>query len=200
MTELSEYSLDADGFRRAFLNGEGSPGEPEDGVPGQLTSAAVLVPVVVRSVGLSMLLTRRTDHLHDHAGQVSFPGGRAEPGETPEETALREAEEEIGLTADRLELLGRLPEYCTATGFSITPVVALVRPPFELVLDSFEVADAFEPPLSFLLDPANHKRHEIHYKGCLRQYWSMPWHGYHIWGATAGIIVCLHRRLLFAGL
>ena len=193
-----EKALTADAFRRAFLAGEGAPGEPEEGVPERLTPAAVLVPVVVRAEGLSLLLTRRADHLHDHAGQVSFPGGRAEAGETPEETALREAEEEIGLKVERLELLGRLPEYCTITGFSITPVVALVRPPFELVLDSFEVAESFEPPLAFLLDPANHQRHEIHYQGRLRHYWAMPWQGYHIWGATAGMIVTLRRRLLFA--
>ncbi len=191
--------MTAEAFRRAFLAGEGSPGEVEEGLQTALTRAAVLVPVVDRAEGLTLLLTRRTDHLHDHAGQVSFPGGKAEAFETPEETALREAEEEIGLTADRLEILGRLPEYCTVTGFSITPVVALVRPPFELVLDSFEVAESFEPPLSFLLDTANHLRHEIHYKGRLRQYWAMPWQGYHIWGATAGMIVTLQRRLLYAG-
>lgn len=191
--------MTADWFRRAFLAGEGVPGEAEEGLPRELTRAAVLVPVVVRAEGLSMLLTRRTDHLHDHAGQVSFPGGKAEAKETPEETALREAEEEIGLKADRLEILGRLPEYCTVTGFSIIPVVALVQPPFELVLDRFEVAEAFEPPLSFLLDPANHLRHEIHYKGCLRHYWAMPWRGYHIWGATAGMIVTLYRHLADAG-
>ena len=193
-----EILLTAEDFRRAFQAGDGAPGEMEEDLPGQLTRAAVLVPVVDRAGGLSVLLTRRTDHLHDHAGQVSFPGGRAEAGETPEETALREAEEEIGLRADRIEVLGRLPEYCTVTGFSITPVVALVRPPFELVLDSFEVAEAFEPPLSFLLDVANHQRHEIHYKGKLRHYWAMPWGGYHIWGATAGMIVALQRRLLFS--
>ena len=195
---VREIALTAESFRRAFLAGEGAPGEPEEDVPSRLTRAAVLVPVADRAEGLSLLLTRRTDHLHDHAGQVSFPGGRAEPGETPEETALREAEEEIGLKADRIEVLGRLPEYCTVTGFSITPVVALVRPPFELVLDSFEVAEAFEPPLSFLLDPANHQRHEIHCKGKLRHYWAIPWGGHHIWGATAGMIVTLQRRLLFS--
>lgn len=190
--------LTAEIFRQAFAHGEGVAGEVEEGLPGQLKRAAVLVPVVNREDGLTLLLTRRTDHLHDHAGQVSFPGGRAEEGETPEETALREAEEEIGLRADRLELLGRLPEYCTVTGFAITPVVAFVHPPFELVLDSFEVAESFEPPLSFLLDPANHQRHEILYQGHRRHYWAMPWQGYHIWGATAGMIRSLQRRL-FAG-
>lgn len=187
--------LDALSFRQAFQDGDGVSGELEVGVPNELTPAAVLVPVVERPEGLTLLLTRRTDHLHDHAGQVSFPGGRAEAGETPEQTALREAEEEIGLKADRLEILGRMPQYCTVTGFSITPVVGLVRPPFELALDAFEVAEAFEPPLSFLLDTANHQRHEIHYKGLLRHYWAMPWQGYHIWGATAGMIVVLSRRL-----
>ncbi len=187
--------LSADDFRRAFLAGEDRPVAAEEGLPHRLTSAAVLVPVVDRPEGLTLLLTLRTAHLHDHAGQVSFPGGRAEAGETAEQTALREAEEEIGLSAGRVEILGRLPEYHTVTGFAITPVVALVAPPFNLALDAFEVAEAFEPPLSFLLDAGNHARHEIMYHGHLRCYWAMPWRDYHIWGATAGIIVNLARRL-----
>jgi 8-oxo-dGTP pyrophosphatase MutT (NUDIX family) len=187
--------MSADTFRRAFATGEDRLLEPEAGVPHRLTPAAVLVPVVDRPEGLTLLLTLRAAHLHDHAGQVSFPGGRAEPGETREQTALREAEEEIGLLPDRVEVLGRLPEYRTVTGFAIFPVVALVTPPLGLRLDAFEVAEAFEPPLSFLLDPAKHLRHEVLYHGQNRCYWAMPWQDYHIWGATAGIIVSLARRL-----
>jgi 8-oxo-dGTP pyrophosphatase MutT (NUDIX family) len=189
------FPMSADAFRRAFAAGEDHALEPEEGVPQRLTPAAVLVPVVDRPEGLTLLLTLRAAHLHDHAGQVSFPGGRAEPGETREQTALREAEEEIGLLPDRVEVLGHLPEYRTVTGFAIFPVVALVRPPLGIRLDAFEVADAFEPPLSFLLDPANHQRHEVLYHGQQRTYWAMPWRDYHIWGATAGIIVSLSRRL-----
>ncbi|MDD5296494.1 MAG: CoA pyrophosphatase [Rhodocyclaceae bacterium] len=187
--------MSADAFRRAFAAGEDRPVAAEEGLPPRLTPAAVLVPVVDRPDGLTLLLTLRTAHLHDHAGQVSFPGGRAEPGETPVQTALREAEEEIGLPSSRVELLGHLPEYHTVTGFAIFPVVALVSPPFDLRLDAFEVAEAFEPPLSFLVDTANHQRHDVLYHGQQRSYWAMPWRDYHIWGATAGIIVNLTRRL-----
>lgn len=189
--------VSADAFRRAFAAGADRLLEPEDGVPQRLTPAAVLVPVVDRPEGLTLLLTLRAAHLHDHAGQVSFPGGRAEPGETWVQTALREAEEEIGLQPAQVEVLGHLPEYRTVTGFAIFPVVALVAPPLHLHLDAFEVAEAFEPPLSFLLDPANHQRHEVLYHEQQRCYWAMPWQDYHIWGATAGIIVSLSRRLGF---
>jgi 8-oxo-dGTP pyrophosphatase MutT (NUDIX family) len=160
--------------------------------------AAVLVPVILRESGPTMLLTQRTAHLRDHGGQVSFPGGRREDSDaSPEATALREAEEEVGLVASQIEILGRLPDYCTGTGFVITPVVGLVRPPLNLKLDDFEVADVFEPPLEFLLDRANHQRHRIEVRGVMREYWAMPWQGYYIWGATAGILVTL-QRLLFA--
>ncbi len=159
--------------------------------------AAVLVPVIVRESGATMLLTQRTVHLRDHAGQVSFPGGRCEESDaSPEATALREAEEEVGLEASQIEILGRLPEYRTGTGFVITPVVALVTPPLNLKLDDFEVAEVFEPPLEFLLDSANHQRHSIEVRGIMREYWAMPWQGYYIWGATAGMLVALHRILL----
>ena len=120
-----------------------------------LTPAAVLFPIVLRDNGQTVLLTQRTAHLKDHAGQISFPGGRVEAeDESPIHTALRETEEEIGLARKHVEVLGFLPEYRTGTGFRVTPVVALVTPPFELALDPFEVAEAFEVPLAFLLDPA----------------------------------------------
>ncbi len=171
-------------------------GTAEDGTPDSLVAAAVLVPVIERPAGLTVLFTQRTAHLNDHAGQVSFPGGRCEASDaSPVFTALRETEEEIGLAPARVEVLGILPEYHTGTGFSVTPVVGLVRPPFELSLDSFEVAEVFETPLSFLLDPANHQRHSMEIGGVLRHYYAMPYEGYFIWGATAGMLVSLHRLL-----
>ena len=125
------------------------------------TSAAVLVPLVLRDE-LTVLLTQRTDHLSDHPGQISFPGGRTEPEDADATaTALREAQEEIGLGAAHVDVLGALPIYTTGTGFIVTPVVALVRPGFTVAADPFEVADVFEVPLTFLMNPANHRRHEI---------------------------------------
>ncbi len=169
----------------------------EDGVSDQpLTPAAVLFPIVLRDSGQTVLLTQRTAHLRDHAGQISFPGGRVEAEDiSPSHTALRETEEEIGLSRERVEILGFLPEYRTGTGFRVTPVVALVRPPFVLLPDSFEVAEVFEVPLAFLLDPANHQRHSMHYRGALRNYFAMPYGEYFIWGATAGMIRSLAERL-----
>ena len=168
-----------------------------DGVP--LIDAAVLVPVIVRQSGATILLTQRTAHLRDHGGQVSFPGGRCEDSDSSAEaTALREAQEEVGLDPAQVEILGRLPEYRTGTGFSVTPVVALVTPPLNLKLDDFEVADVFEPPLDFLLDVRNHQRQRIFARGAMREFWTMPWNGHFIWGATAGMLVSL-QRFLFAG-
>ena len=158
--------------------------------------AAVLVPVVARGQVPTVLLTRRTDHLHHHPGQISFPGGRVEEADTsPIDTALRETEEEIGLDRRHIELIGTLPDYLTGTGFRVTPVVGLVTPPFELTLDAFEVAEAFEVPLSHFLDPANHEQHSIVHEGRVRQFHAMPYQGYFIWGATAGIIMSLYRVL-----
>lgn len=169
----------------------------EDGAAdGPLTPAAVLFPIVLREAAPTVLLTQRTAHLKDHAGQIAFPGGRVEASDrSPVDTALRETEEEIGLARSHVEVLGYLPEYRTGTGFRVTPVVALVRPPFALSLDAFEVAEAFEVPLAFLLDPANHQRHSLHYRGAQRQYFAMPWGEYFIWGATAGMIRSLCERL-----
>lgn len=169
----------------------------EDGADNlTLTPAAVLFPIVVRDAGHTVMLTQRTAHLRDHAGQISFPGGRVEADDlSPTHTALRETEEEVGLSRERVEILGFLPEYRTGTGFRVTPVVGLVHPPFDLQPDPFEVAEVFEVPLSFLLDPANHQRHEMHYRGALRQYFAMPYGDYFIWGATAGMIRSLSQRL-----
>lgn len=172
-----------------FVQEEGGEGLP-------LTPAAVLFPIVLRDDGQTVLLTQRTAHLKDHGGQISFPGGRVEvEDQSPIHTALRETEEEIGLAREHVEVLGFLPEYRTGTGFRVTPVVALVTPPFDLALDPFEVAEAFEVPLAFLLDPANHKRHSLHYRGALRHFFAMPYGDYFIWGATAGMIRSLTERL-----
>ena len=162
----------------------------------ELTPAAVLFPIVQRAGGQTVLLTQRTAHLRDHAGQISFPGGRIEAGDpSPVHAALRETEEEVGLAREHVEILGFLPEYHTGTGFRVTPVVALVTPPFVLVPDPFEVAEVFEVPLAFLLDPANHQRHSLYYRGALRHFFAMPYQNYFIWGATAGMIRSLSERL-----
>jgi 8-oxo-dGTP pyrophosphatase MutT (NUDIX family) len=177
-------------------------GQHQDRAP---APASVLVPLVQRDDGLHVLLTRRTDHLHDHAGQISFPGGRQEPEDADEvATALRETQEEIGLPHHHVEVLGRLPVYTTVTRFVVTPVVALVRPPFELRLDAFEVAEAFEVPMSFLMNPAYHQRHRFEAAGVSRQFLSMPWQAdiapgtrreFFIWGATAAMLRNLYTFL-----
>ncbi len=162
-----------------------------------LTVAAVLVPIVVHPSGLTVVFTKRTSHLRAHSGQVSFPGGRAEPHDpTPEFTALRETEEEIGLAMDRIEVLARLPEYHTRTGFRVTPVVGVITPPLALAPDPREVEEVFEVPLSFLLDPQNHRRETRELQGRTVGYYVMHYEGRMIWGATAGMVVNLYRQLL----
>ena len=162
----------------------------------ELIPAAVLFPIVLRSDGASVLLTQRTDHLKDHPGQISFPGGQSEPEDrSPMHTALRETSEEIDLAPEHVEVIGYLPEYRTGTGFCITPVVAVVTPPFELHPDPSEVAQVFEVPLAFLMDPANHQQHSMQVGGKLRHYFAMPYGDHFIWGATAGIIMMLYRAL-----
>jgi 8-oxo-dGTP pyrophosphatase MutT (NUDIX family) len=166
--------------------------------PGEkpLTPAAVLLPLINRAEGVSVLFTQRTAHLSDHAGQISFPGGRAEAGDPgPVATALREAEEEVGLPARCVEVIGTLPRYRTVTHYEITPVVGFVEPPFSLAPDPFEVAEVFEVPLEFFLDPAHHESHAYEYRGVLRRYFAMPWQGRFIWGATAGMLMNLYRLL-----
>jgi 8-oxo-dGTP pyrophosphatase MutT (NUDIX family) len=156
--------------------------------------AAVLVPVVARRE-LSVLLTQRTDALPSHAGQISFPGGKIEPGEDARAAALRETREEIGLSTDFIDPLGFLDPYRTGTGFRIFPLVAIVRDGFHLTLDRNEVADAFEVPLSFLMDARNHETHSRIWRGGERRFYAMPFEQRYIWGATAGIVKNMHQRL-----
>lgn len=164
-------------------------------------AASVLIPLVARDAGLQVLLTRRTAHLRDHAGQISFPGGRAEPGDADAAaTALREAQEEVGLDPASVEVIGHLPAYTTVTSYVVTPVVGLVHPPFDLRVDPGEVDEAFEVPLAFLMNPAHHRRHEWEMEGIRRRFLSMPWQGpggeYFIWGATAAMLRNLYAFLV----
>ncbi|MEE9299892.1 MAG: CoA pyrophosphatase [Alphaproteobacteria bacterium] len=176
------------GAARARFGGDrGRPLHPRGRAP---IPAAVLLALVEREEGLGLLLTQRTAHLMDHPGQVSFPGGRVEPEDRdPTHTALRETEEEIGLAREKVEVLGLLDPYHTSTGFTVTPVVGLVRPPFRLTLDSFEVAEAFEVPLEFLMKPANRRRERRVHDGVEYEYDVFVHEGHVIWGATAGMIV-----------
>ena len=162
----------------------------------RLRAAAVLVPLVARPEGTTVLLTRRTEHLHHHAGQISFPGGRIEESDSsPEDAALRETEEEIGLTRHHIEVIGRLGIDRTRTGFEITPIVGWVTPPFDLTPDRFEVAEVFEVPLAFIVDPKNHERRSREWQGVVRHFYVLPYGGYYIWGATAGMLVNLAERI-----
>jgi 8-oxo-dGTP pyrophosphatase MutT (NUDIX family) len=199
MAQSTDYS--ESWLRRRFAeNREVEPVTSGDGHlwrgADEIRPAAVLVPVVRRDEGLSVLFTRRTAHLNDHAGQISFPGGRVEPQDvTPEATALRETHEEIGLAPSKVEILGSQHEYVTVTGYRVTPMVGLVEAPLELKLDEFEVAEAFEVPLSFFLDPANHQRNSVMWEGRQRHYYAMPYGKYYIWGATAGMLMNFYKYL-----
>lgn len=174
-------------------DGDLNPGLHHSGPP---IEAAVLVPLVEREDGYSVLLTQRTAHLRDHGGQISFPGGRIEPYDSsPEDAALRESEEEIGLPSSLVALMGRLDKYETGTGFVVTPVVGVVTPTFEPRLDAFEVAEVFEVPLGFILDPANHERHSRMFEGRKRQFHVLPYEERYIWGATAGMLINLYEVL-----
>jgi len=161
-----------------------------------LRPAAVLVPLVDRPEGMSVLLTQRTPHLTAHAGQISFPGGRIEEGDADAiEAALRETEEEVGLTREHVRVIGRLDTYVTGTGFEITPVVGIIRVPFPLVIDPFEVAEAFEVPLSFVVNPRNHRRTTREFEHRTRVFFVLPYEGRNIWGATAGMLLNLAEVL-----
>ncbi|MEN0653686.1 MULTISPECIES: NUDIX hydrolase [Hyphobacterium] len=160
-----------------------------------LRPAAVLAPIVLHDGPPRFILTLRADHLAAHAGQVAFPGGRAMPGETLPQAALRETREEIGITADLIDLVGRFDSYETVTGFHVTPFVGIVKPGFVVRPDPGEVADVFETPFDWLMDAANHQTHEREFQGRMRRYYAMPWEGRYIWGATAGMLRALHERL-----
>jgi 8-oxo-dGTP pyrophosphatase MutT (NUDIX family) len=173
----------SDGYRLLGREGEARP-------------AAVLVPLVNRPEGLSVLFTQRSADLLDHAGQISFPGGRVEPGDADVDgAALRETEEEIGLRRDRVTILGRLANYETVTGYRVTPVVGWVEPPFEVSPDPVEVADVFEVPLAFLLDTTNQKRHFRMLGDIRRDYFAIPYGDRYIWGATAAMLMILDHTL-----
>ncbi len=173
------------------LNGL-TPGET---VVARARPAAVLAPIVARPAGLTMLLTLRASHLRAHSGQIAFPGGKVDLGETPDEAALREAHEEIGLEARFVEPLGWLDPYLTGTGFRVAPLVALIDPAFTLTPNELEVDEVFETPFAFLMDPANHRLDEREWRGQVRKFYAMPHEGRYIWGATAGILRNLYEKL-----
>ncbi|SFQ03442.1 8-oxo-dGTP pyrophosphatase MutT, NUDIX family [Nitratireductor indicus] len=161
-----------------------------------LREAAVLIPIVDHEFGASVILTQRNVHLRDHSGQVAFPGGRIDPEDvSPEAAALREAQEEIGLDPQRVDVIGRMPDYTTGSGYRIAPVLGIVRPGFALHINPDEVDAAFEVPLAFLMDPANHRRESRLFKERERFYYTMPFGERFIWGITAGIIRTLYERL-----
>lgn len=205
LAPLSADCLAPDFLRRTL----GSPPASWEGDPpyeasmrypgreGPLVAAAVLVPIVARAETPKVMLTQRSAHLNSHAGQISFPGGRLESWDaSPEAGALRETQEETGLAPEYVEVVGAMPEYRTVSGYSVTPVVGLVQPGFTLSPDSFEVADVFEVPLAFLMDPANHRLHTaVLPDGRERHFFSMPWRDRFIWGATAAMLRNLYHLL-----
>ena len=177
-----------------------NPGMPFPLSDAELKPAAVLIPIIDRSEGPTVLLTQRVETLRNHAGQIAFPGGRLDtPEETPFAGALREAQEEVGLEPHQVEIIGSLDCYRTRTGYNITPVVGIVQPGFSLRLQEMEVADAFEVPLSFLIDPERRVREERIFQGVPRFFYAIPYGPRYIWGATAGIIVNLAEVLLSQG-
>src|SRR5437764_4587944 len=191
----SADQAEAAAFRRAIRGAHDlNPGMTPPSTA--LRPAAVLVPLVDHAEGMSVLLTQRTAHLSAHAGQISFPGGRIEEDDPDAvAAALRETEEEVGLPRERVSVIGRLDTYITGTGFEITPIVGIVAPPFPISIHPFEVAEAFEVPLAFILDRRNHQRIERDVGAHSRSYFVLPYQDRNIWGATAGILVNLAEVL-----
>jgi len=190
LSPVSAWSPDGAAARSDFdLN----PGHDPSDIP--LRPAAVLVPLIARPDGVQALMTRRADTLASHTGQIAFPGGRLDPGETAVEAALREAREEIDLDPARVEVLGLGDAYRSGTGFLITPVVGWLAEPAPLRPSPAEVAEVFEAPWDFLMDPANHQRGSLEHEGMRRWFWAMPWRDRYIWGVTAGILRALRDRL-----
>lgn len=192
---VENEKLQAGWLRRRFNEPRAWPEEASDEhllriKEGHPTPASVLIPIVIREHGLTVMLTQRSEHLSDHGGQISFPGGRREESDADAmETALRETEEEVGLGRRHVEVLGVLPDYFTATNYRVTPVVGLVHPPFETHADPHEVAEIFEVPLAFLMDGMNHQRRAALFpNGMQRTFYAMPFDRFFIWGATAGML------------
>jgi 8-oxo-dGTP pyrophosphatase MutT (NUDIX family) len=181
---------------RAATRGDHDLNPGETPPSAALRPAAVLVPLIDHPDGMTVLLTQRTAHLSAHAGQISFPGGRIEAQDADEiAAALRETEEEVGLPRELISVIGRLDTYVTGTGFEITPIVGIVTPRYTLAIDPNEVAEAFEVPLSYVLDPSNHNRTERESAGRTRVFFVLPYEGRNIWGATAGMLVNLAEVL-----
>lgn len=211
LADTDDEAFSADGFRRRALAQRGSPIELASGEHGDhrlnpgivefasgmnLKDAAVLVPVIDDADGAKVILTQRTATLRKHSGQIAFPGGSVDPEDgSPEVAALREAEEEIGLSRLFVEPIARLPTYYATTGFRITPVLAVVKRGFHLSLNPAEVDDAFEVPLAFLMNAANHQRGSREFNGKTRHFYLMPYEDRNIWGVTAGILRTLYERL-----
>ena len=204
-TPTAPAVFDASGLRRAFATCRAAETWPVRGdfdlnpdlePPQRLIEAAVLVPLVLHDGGLTVLLTQRTKTLTRHAGQISFPGGRLEPGDDSAlDCALRETQEEVGIAPTQVEVIGRLDTYVVRTGYRVTPFVGLLNPPLTLNLHAIEVAEAFEVPLDFVLDPSQPLRHSVHFEGRDRYFYVFPYRQRYIWGATAGMLRNLKELL-----
>jgi 8-oxo-dGTP pyrophosphatase MutT (NUDIX family) len=208
MSDLKAAPFSAEGFRLRAAIDRGpheeydygdhrfNPGHPRVTGPRTLVDAAVLIPVVDHGDEATVILTKRAEKLTSHSGQVAFPGGRIDPTDaSPEDAALREAEEEIGLDAGHVEVIGRMPDYVSGSGYRIAPVLSIVQPGFHLSINEHEVDAAFEVPLRFLMDPANHTQNSREFDSQVWVYYDMPYGGQRIWGVTAGIIRTLYERL-----
>ena len=194
MIPLGEVRRRLNGYRPGMLAGRMTADDYAD-AEGTVRRAAVLIAMIANDAEPSLLMTVRSGRMRHHAGQVAFPGGRLDPGETAIEAALREAEEEVALLPARVEVLGPIDDYATGTGFRVTPIVGIVRPGERLIPNEAEVAEIFELPLTRALDSAHHLENEAEWKGRRRRYYTVDWSPQRVWGATAGMIVNLARIL-----